>query len=154
GHHHVDIRILFERLERLEAVMGKHDRDNALADLPAEFLQDQRLEVGLIVDEQDRRCHAACPSLVSISWRSAAKSIGLVRSPAAPRSIAFFRVSASPYAVIIITGTSGRLARTSGSISSPLMPGMLMSDRIRISDGSRMSAARSIATGADGANSM
>ena len=36
----------------------------------------------------------------------------------------------------MITGTSGRSARTFGSISSPLMPGMLMSDRIRISEGS------------------
>ncbi len=67
--------------------MREHHLDGALADLPAEFLQDQRLEVGLVVDEQDRRCHAACPSLVSISWRNSAKSIGLVSSPSAPRSM-------------------------------------------------------------------
>src|SRR6266849_10297398 len=35
----------------------------------------------------------------------------------------------------MITGTFGRSARTFGSISRPLMPGMLMSDRIRIRDG-------------------
>ena len=34
------------------------------------------------------------------------------------------------------------------------MPGILMSDRIRISDGSLISAARSNASGAEGANSM
>ena len=34
----------------------------------------------------------------------------------------------------MMTGTSGRNALTLGSISSPVMPGMLMSDRIRISD--------------------
>src|SRR6516164_5691481 len=50
----------------------------------------------------------------------------------------------------MITGTSGRLARTSGSISSPLMPGILMSDRIRISEGSPTSTARSIAASAEG----
>src|SRR5215471_7463152 len=36
----------------------------------------------------------------------------------------------------MITGTFGRAAFTFGSISSPLMPGMLMSDRIRTSMGS------------------
>ena len=34
----------------------------------------------------------------------------------------------------MMTGTSGRISLTFGSISSPVMPGMLMSDRIRISD--------------------
>src|SRR3981189_1838368 len=51
----------------------------------------------------------------------------------------------------MITGTSGRCARTFGSISSPLMPGMLMSDKIRISDGSATFAATANAAGADGA---
>ena len=56
--------------------------------------------------------------------------------------------------VIMITGTFGRAAFTFGSISSPLMPGMLMSDRIRISKGSAIFFARSNASGADAANSM
>ena len=34
------------------------------------------------------------------------------------------------------------------------MPGMLMSDKIKISEGSRISTARCSATGADGANSI
>ena len=34
----------------------------------------------------------------------------------------------------MMTGTSGRSSLTLGSISRPLMPGMLISDRIRISD--------------------
>ena len=40
----------------------------------------------------------------------------------------------------MITGTSGRISLTLGSISSPVMPGMLMSDRIRISDCSMVDA--------------
>jgi hypothetical protein len=51
-------------------------------------------------------------------------------------TIACRLVSSSPQAVIMIAGTFGCSARTFGSISMPLMPGMLMSDRIRISDGS------------------
>ena len=69
------------RLQRLDAVMGEHERHRAVADLPAEFLQDQRLEIGLVIDDEDGRGHAACSSLVSISWRSSAKSIGLVKRP-------------------------------------------------------------------------
>ena len=83
-------------LQRLDPVMREDEIHRALADLPAEFLQHQSLEIGLVIDEEDGGGHAACPSLVSISWRSSAKSIGLVRSPIAPRSIAFLRVSASP----------------------------------------------------------
>src|SRR3954466_10802133 len=134
--------------------MGEYECHPAVANLPAKFLQHQSLEIGLVVDDEDGRGHAACPSLVSISWRSSAKSIGLVSSPTAPRSIALRRVSASPYAVIMITGTSGRSALTLGSISSPLMPGMLISDRINISEGSATSAARTSAAGAEGANSI
>ncbi len=37
----------------------------------------------------------------------------------------------------MMIGTSGRIALAFGNSSSPLMPGMLMSDRIRISDGRR-----------------
>src|SRR5262249_49003175 len=70
-------------------------------------------------------------------------SIGFVSNPAAPSAAAFCLVGSSPYAVIMITGTFGRAAVTFGSISSPLMPGMLMSDRIRISMGSAIVFARS-----------
>src|SRR5205809_8075248 len=112
------MRMGLDRGQRLDAVTGKHETHRAFADLPAELLQHQSLEIGLIIDEEDGRSHAACPSLVSISWRNSAKSIGLVRRPTAPRSIAFLRVSASPEAVMMMTGTSARCARTLGNISS------------------------------------
>src|SRR5246127_1649210 len=48
----------------------------------------------------------------------------------------------------MITGTFGRAAVTFDSISSPLMPGILMSDRIRISMGSAIVFVRSNASGA------
>ena len=92
----IDMRMLLDRLQRLDAVTGEHECNRAVADLPAKFLQYQRLEIGLVVDDEDGGGHAACPSRLSISWRSSAKSIGLVRSPTAPRSIALRRVSASP----------------------------------------------------------
>src|SRR3954451_5792587 len=54
----------------------------------------------------------------------------------------------------MITGTFGRSAFTLGSISRPVMPGMLMSERIKISDGSGMAFTCSRAAGADRANSI
>jgi hypothetical protein len=53
GHHHVNMRMLLDRGQRLDAVMREHKFHHAVADLPAEFLQHQSLEIGLIVDEQD-----------------------------------------------------------------------------------------------------
>src|SRR5262249_18436045 len=93
---HVDIGVLVERGERFEAVVREEEIDCSLADLAAEFLQDERLEIGLVVDEEDARGHAGGPSRVSISPRSAAKSIGFVSSASAPRSSALRLVSASP----------------------------------------------------------
>src|SRR5229473_2946681 len=78
--------------------------------------------------------HAALASRRSIWLRSTSKSIGLVSSASAPPSKAFRSVSASPYAVIIMTGTSGRVAFAFGKSSRPVMPGMLISDKIRMSD--------------------
>src|SRR6516165_8305776 len=49
---------------------------------------------------------------------------------------------------------SGRADFTCGSISNPLISGMLMSERIRIRNGSGIALARSSASGADAANSM
>ena len=90
------MRMLLDRLQRLDAVTGEHESDRAVANLAAKLLQHQGLEIGLVVDDKDGGGHAACPSLVSISWRSSAKSIGFVKRPTAPRSIALRRVSASP----------------------------------------------------------
>ena len=59
--------------------------------------------------------------------------MGLVNSASAPPSRTFRFVSASPYAVIMITGTSGRAIRTFGKRFRPLVPGMLISERIKTS---------------------
>ena len=85
-----------DQLQRLDAVAREHERYSTPVDLPAELLQDQLLQVWLVIDYEDRGRHAASSSLASISCRNRAKSIGLVRRPSAPLSIAFFRVSASP----------------------------------------------------------
>ncbi len=82
--------------ERFQPVAREQEADRAVADLAAEFLDDQRLEVGLVVDDEDARCHATIPSRVSISPLSTAKSIGLVSSACAPFSNALRLVSASP----------------------------------------------------------
>ena len=42
------------------------------------------------------RAHAACPTRISISFRTTAKSIGLVRKASAPLASALRLVSASP----------------------------------------------------------
>src|SRR5580704_9476022 len=54
----------------------------------------------------------------------------------------------------MITGTSGRISLTLGSISSPVMPGMLMSDRIKTSDCPMLEAIRDSASAAELAKSM
>jgi hypothetical protein len=58
--------------------------------------------------------------------RHKVKSIGLVSNPIAPPSIAFRLVSGSQVGGGHDDGTSGRIALNFGSISRPLMPGMLM----------------------------
>src|ERR1700731_1035456 len=68
--------------------MGEHELNRAVANLPAEFLQHQRLKIGLVIDDEDGCGHAACPSLVSISWRGRTKSVGFVKRPIASFSIA------------------------------------------------------------------
>src|SRR5712664_578174 len=54
----------------------------------------------------------------------------------------------------MMTGTSGRISLTLGSISSPVIPGMLMSERIRISDCSMVAAMRASASAAELAKSI
>src|SRR5258708_39132919 len=54
--------------------------------------------------------YAALASRMAIRLRSASKSVGLVSRPSAPPANAFRSVSASPYAAILITRTSGRVA--------------------------------------------
>ena len=75
-----------EHGERLDPVAGEQEADGPVADLAAKFLQNERFEVRLVVDDEDACGHAASPTRVSISSRSAAKSIGLVSSASAPFS--------------------------------------------------------------------
>ena len=67
AHHHVDVAVGVEHGQRLQPVTGEQEAQRAVADLAAEFLDDQRLEVGLVVDHEDRGGHAASPSRASIS---------------------------------------------------------------------------------------
>src|SRR5712692_10020210 len=83
------------------------------AQLPAVFGGEKTFSHGLdpkrtSTDRTAVDDHAALASRLSIWLRSTSKSIGLVSSASAPPSKAFRSVSASPYAVIIMTGTSGR----------------------------------------------
>ena len=91
--------LLGEEGQRLHAVAREAESDRTVLDLTAELLPDQVFEIGLVVDDEDFRRHwgpVAASSRRPISPRSSGKSIGLVNSPAAPASIAFRRVSASP----------------------------------------------------------
>src|ERR1700752_1937947 len=66
------MRVRLERLQRLEPVMREHEADGTLADALAELLQHQRLEIGLVIDKQNGRRHAACPPpgmFCAASWR-------------------------------------------------------------------------------------
>src|SRR5258708_27419320 len=103
--------MLLDRRQRLDAVMGEHEGHRTVANLPAEFLQDQSLQIRLVIDEENGRGHAACSSLVSISWRNSAKSIGLVKRPIAPFSIALRRGFASPSGGLTITPEIGHTPR-------------------------------------------
>ena len=96
GHHHVDVVVLRQHCQRLDAVAGEQKADLALADLAPEFLDQQGLQIRLVVDHEDAGGHAARPTRASISLRSSEKSIGLVNSASAPPSSAFRLVSASP----------------------------------------------------------
>ena len=94
--HHVDVAVLGHQVQRLDPVMGEQKAERPVADLPAEFLRDERLQIRLVVDDQNPCGHAAIPSRASISPRSAAKSMGFVNSASAPFSSALRFVSASP----------------------------------------------------------
>src|SRR4029077_9447799 len=142
GHNHIDVAVRFERRQGFDTVAGKEEVDCSIPDLVAELLQDESLHVRLVVNDQDLRRHAARSTRVSISLRNTAKSIGLARKASAPPSSALRFVSASPYAVIMVARTIRRGAFALGKSSRPLIPGMLMSERIKISDTPAASAMR------------
>ncbi len=62
-------------------------------------------------------------------------------------SVASFQQTMLLGAVIMMTGTSGLISLTLGSISSPVTPGMLISDNMRIKDFAEVSATRASASG-------
>ena len=93
GNHHVDIAVFLQRRQGFDTVTGEQKTDGSVANLVAELLLDERLQVRLVVDNQNLRSHAALSTRVSISSRSMPKSIGLVRSASAPRSSAWRFVS-------------------------------------------------------------
>ena len=90
------VAVRLQRGQGFDAVAGEQKADRAIPDLMPELLQDERLQVRLVVDDQDPRGHAARSTRVSISLRSVTKSIGLVNSASAPFSSALRLVSASP----------------------------------------------------------
>ena len=92
--HHVDAAVRREHRQGLDPVMGEEEGELALADLLAEFLEDERLEIGLVVDDEDPGAEslalmrsAFTQALVDLG-RSAPKSIGFVIRPTAPPSSA------------------------------------------------------------------
>ncbi len=104
GHDQIDVAVVREAVQGLLSVMGEQERDEALADLAAELLGDQRLEIRLVIDDEDLGArhaggHSAPESAErrrSISAFRTGKSIGLVIRPTAPAAMTFSRVSASP----------------------------------------------------------
>ena len=96
GDHQVDAAIGLQGGQGLDAVAGEQKADRSVPDLVAELLQDERLQVRLVVNDQNLGGHAARSTRVSISPRSDTKSIGLVNSASAPFSSALRLVSASP----------------------------------------------------------
>ena len=99
GHDHVEVAVFGEEGQRLDAVAGEAESNRPVLDLAAELLPDQILEIGLVIDDENLRRHwrsVAASSRRPISPRNSGKSIGLVKRPAAPASIAIRRVSESP----------------------------------------------------------
>src|SRR5580704_14187165 len=96
GDHQIDGIAYLEHRQGFDAVAGKRKADLAMADLMAELLQNEGLQVRLVVDDEDMCCHAVRPTRASISVRSTRKSMGLVKKASAPPSSALRLVSASP----------------------------------------------------------
>src|SRR6478672_2195874 len=96
GNHQIDVLVGRQRSQGFDTVVREQKADGPIANLVPELLLDKRLQVRLVVDNQDSCGHVVRSTRLSISLRSSAKSIGLVRSASAPRSSAWRLVSASP----------------------------------------------------------
>src|SRR4029077_1777628 len=77
------------RSQGFDTVVREQKADGPIANLVPELLLDKRLQVRLVINNQDSCGHAVRSTRLSISLRSRAKSIGLVRSASAPRSSAW-----------------------------------------------------------------
>jgi 5-(carboxyamino)imidazole ribonucleotide synthase len=85
--------------QRTDAILGKDEAEVAVADLPAKALDDQRLQVRLVVDDQDAGGHGtlrACATTADTDCLRRGKSTGLVTNSSAPRAMAVCTVGASP----------------------------------------------------------
>src|SRR5262249_3231238 len=96
GDNEIDVAVCFQRRQGVDTVVGEQKRDGVIPDLMTELLENESLQVRLVINDQDAGGHAARSTCVSISLRSIAKSIGLVKRPSAPPSNALRFVSASP----------------------------------------------------------
>src|SRR5579862_3666613 len=71
----------------------------------------------------------------NISFFSFSKSIGFVKYSAAPYAIAVLKLCSSLYAVIMHTFNCGKFSFTIFNNSIPVIPGMLISERINTTSG-------------------
>src|SRR5581483_1620792 len=97
--HHVDGSVLLQHSQSVHAVAGEHEAECSRADFPAESLQNQQFEIGLVVDDEDPCVHPL-PRTSAITPETSrfncGKSTGLVMNLLAPRSSAVRTRSASP----------------------------------------------------------
>src|SRR5690606_37082253 len=99
-----------------------------LSNFLSKFLFDEGFQVGFVINYKYFGSHYIAANFVF----NKLKSTGLVRKSSARSWVAVWYFSSSPYAVIIIT-TGGGLwyfCLITASNSSPLIPGMLISERI------------------------
>ena len=88
-----------QRGQRVHPVVGECEAELPVADLPAEALDDQQLQVRLVVDDENARGHPlplASATTTDTSCFSCGKSTGLVMNLLAPRSNAIATLSGSP----------------------------------------------------------
>jgi hypothetical protein len=95
----IDVRLGGQHLERFLAVPGEAESKLALANLLAEAMCQQQLEIGLVVNGEDfrrRHCYDRTSGRRPSCAFSTSKSTGLVMNSLAPNSTARRRRSSSP----------------------------------------------------------
>ena len=97
--HHVDRLVVAQRGQGVHPIVGECEAELPVADLPAEALDDQQFQVGLVIDDEDACGHPlplASATTTDTSRFSCGKSTGLVMNLLAPRSSAIVTLSGSP----------------------------------------------------------